>query len=434
MTCRLFKTLCIVLFLINVLNANSAESKKPIEFPESYFKNQQSTDAEKTKDPEDIVPSGKDDQFLNYDEYSKVRSKIEKGNASNVKKCNCIGSNCSYCHININRQYGGDINANVSNFRVLPIPDITDKQINPYFMTLSRQRLMTNTGNDEAFTMPKEPSIISEIEKQESLAKKSGVLNKSNKTWRGYKFISIGRGIAGSGARFTSKESGYLDKSSNFSGTLPSETTNFEFEKRGMAGSHFSFGGGVERDLAKFLGVRVELDVSVGNLSGSGKKTSEPGIDITEASGVTTNADRTFNVSNSYGDMRYYSVGGTVFFDLMKNGSFIYPSIGGGVVGRYIDFQGNPNAKGLIMMSSIAGQLNIPIDANSTLFVGVKYLRPFESISTFKNNSTDIVTNSDSSSIDDKVEYQRKDDRYINKREIEMKDFSTIVFDIGIRF
>ncbi len=387
------KSVIIAIFIYIVTCAQTyaaaPQSSKDAAFPDTYFDG--TNNVRKVENP-NATESGKiGDKFItNQDSLAKM----ERGNTSSVVKCPCkkSGGNCGGCHLKPTKDTAALIPA-ATQYRFIPMPTETDEQMNPYFMMLSRQRLVANTSKFEPMPAPPPPNVPS----------KAQIIQPSFSTGLIYKFIS-GGALTGSG-QFTSSETAGTGTAGNVTASS-SEVDNFRIDKNySRGGSKFlSLGGGIK--LNKFL--RGEISTSINKLSGDATITNLRGY--------------TFDTSNSYGNGYLYMMGLTGYIDIMSDTKAFYPSFGAGIHTGYLNLPELSTGGAISSLYTLSAHLNFVMDSNTVFFAGIKRIMSKQSYE-FESSYTETTTSTSLS-----------DARILADRSVTVDPFTLSAIEIGFRF
>lgn len=427
------------------INAFSVDNKTS--FPDSYF-----------EDREDVVRNSKNmkefengkvgDKFIDFNEYKNNYKDLERGNTTNIIKCpcKCKKKPCSCkndsCHVKPENMPAGIVATDPkSQYRFVPVPMETDEQVNPYFMMLTRQRLMAQTATCPNNDCGKEIKQNNPEQKNNQMNpfKQQNVRNSKFKFYRSLIF-----GMTSGSASFTSMETPGKAVGNDPNNVIPTglptnimhseiganddgSYTNYTLQKDYSRGKSqaFSLTAGVEYDFSYLFSVmRIEIMASGYLLNGS---ISNLKNNYRYQTILFSDNYANFAVQDTYGNSRLYVVSLNTHLDFMKKVLPIYPSIGIGLGGGYMNFDGSTNLEGKMVGPLLNTFLhgNIDIDDGSTLFGGIKLTRLLID-PTFKNSYTDRDVNSANTNI--------KDFRVLYDRTAKMENLRIIAIEGGLRF
>jgi len=394
---KLLLGLILAIFTIST-NLGLCEDKKP----DATFPNDRLEGEPEYTNPQKGFENGKvDDIFLNYDEYKKSYKNIEKGNTSNIVKCPCEGkTKCTNrgCHVKPYINQKGQ-----TQYRFIPVPTETDEQINPYFMMMSRQRLMANINEKPNLEAALTPVIQPKPE----------LVHKSNIKF----YTSISGSSATGSSSMTSTEVGGIWQNKvvpDSNGEITNFTLSKNYTKRSIFGS---VALGIEKDIPLMSAIRFEIFSSFGRLSGLASNL----VSTREVAGNKAY----FNPSDNYGNMNVYQLGANIHIDTFKRIFKIYPSFGGGVSVANLELTAPSNASGFVPLYSLFIHLNYDISNEKTIFAGVKLITTQHS-NTLHNNYTDKDLNVANTKI--------YNDRILYDRNIEISQLKLLAFEVGFRF
>lgn len=397
----------ILIFLISTNIVNGVENAKDKTFPDNYF----DSNTENKKSKPNIFENGKvGDEFIkNQDSIAH----IERGNPSEVVKCPCKKKGgCGGCHLKSTKETSAII-PQPTQYRFIPMPAETDEQINPYFMMLSRQRLLSNTTTKEVKMLPPPPAPKPPPEPPKIIAPRQ--------PFRPYNFLSFGSIMSGA-STITSYETSGTGTAGNIVASS-AEIKNFTVNKAYDSGQSINLGGGFSLQNE----YRFEFAGSVNKILGSSTLTNER---LNEASTADTGDMINFNIDSNYGNAYLYTIGANGFMD-MRDTEIIagmYPSIGAGLHFGYMQLnQGNAN--GVMMpIYTLSAQLNYDIDETMTMFIGARHTMANKDF-TFDNSYTDR-----SDSVDDSNNKALLDNRILADRNVKVSGFSVTAIEVGFRF
>lgn len=404
--------ICLSGFASSVMAAETPGNKSAVvQFPQDYIdkSNQVQEVSQSAPSPDNygVKVGEKGDAYINNNEFRKNYQSVQRGNDTEIIDCSKCksGESCRNCHagaksavvVNVVNSAQTQKTPVDRQYRYLPMQSENDSQTNPYFMMLSRQRLLAKTdsrGGDEYFESTSKKQTDQNIIAIQEAPKKNNGFFRSNLGWDNKFYVSLygGKNIGGS-AEYTSKIK--TSSSSAFSNNFTADA---------------------DYNSGKALGVALGTSYRIPFLSGFRSEIAASANDFTAESTIN---NKTYTVANAYGSGRLYSLDYNIYIDFLRQVSKIYPSIGGGIgLSRFT--MNSPQVDSIFGPSyNLSAYLNYDISDSSSIFAGIR-VRMMRDKDGLTNNSIN----------------KKADETLQNSYEnvVDVKGFKLTTFEIGLRF
>ncbi|QED23694.1 hypothetical protein [Candidatus Deianiraea vastatrix] len=401
------KLLYCTLIILALSNPSFATENKPT-FPSDYFDS--NDEPSKPNTVQNFQQGKQGDEFIKTQDFD--LKKFENGNLSDIIKCPCPKGkkSCkqSTCHqkpliLQPEPQQAGKIQ-----YRFIPVPTESDEQINPYFMMLSRQRLIANTTKETPQIVKPESKAPTQAAKAPIPVAKQMQLMDIRPNYRFYGAFSFAYKSTGSTSFTSSEQPAIINTNTGLITPNGNMKTNFSLDKDYTKITSLSVAGGLE--LRTILASAIRLELSSVYSKGSGQISN------------FKNQVAISKPSDEYGNFIMYQAGFSAHFDLFRYKFKLYPSYGkGSSIGSitFLGSGGSSASKDQISIKSTYFHINYDISDNTTLFVGnrTSIISPFNAF----NEKTDVLNAVDT-------------DRMLYDRQIYAKETTINTTEIGLRF